>query len=247
MFSIVIPTMWKFAPFIDFLVDLVEIDLVGEIIIINNNLEATPIAEILSNSKIKLHNFSSNIYVNPAWNYGVENSKYDKICIMNDDLIYDTRIFSRVSSILTEKVGLIGIISDVDQNHVLRPQTGQISFEKIPFCEAPGLWYVPWHQMPMYGFKFPYGIGQLMFVHKNNWINIPNELQIYCGDCFIYDTQHLNGREVYGIENLWHYTPFSVTSNGVDPSFVARESPFYDKLIGNLKKDFFLNKIVNQW
>ena len=85
-FSIVVPTMWRFNLFADFLVKLVQVDAVGEIIIINNAMEAKPDHSIFAHPKIKMHDFKLNIFVNPAWNYGVSVAKYDNICIMNDDV-----------------------------------------------------------------------------------------------------------------------------------------------------------------
>lgn len=245
MFSIIIPTMWKFEPFLDFLKILTRSPLVGEIIIINNNIKNTPNSSILSNEKIKIHDFQENIFVNPAWNYGVKTSQYDLLCIMNDDLVFDVSIFDVISPILTPDVGLFGLISNVDANHKIINPSSSIKLSKIPFYEVTGVWYVPWHQLSTFNIPFPYGVGQLMFINKCNWVDIPEDLLVYCGDCFIYDTQQLAGRDVYGIENLWHYTPFSVTSNSLTKKFIEYEGPYYEKLIGNIKKDMYLKKIKN--
>lgn len=242
MFSVVIPTMWRYSPFLEFLEKLHNEILVEEIIIINNDVRNTPSTNILSLPKIKLQNLDSNIYVNPAWNLGVKLSRNKKICIMNDDIIYDLNIFNLINPLLDPSVGLMGLISKVDRHHNIINENSQVKFEQIPFYTTEGLWYIPWHLIPQYGYEFPYGIGQLMFVHKDNWYDIPSELKVFCGDCFIYDTQQLSGRKVYGIKNLWHHTPFSVTSKHISNSFIEFESPFYSQFISNYKKEIFINR-----
>jgi len=242
MFSIIVPTMWRYAPFVEFLQELTLLDLIDEIIIINNDVKNTPNSNILKSSKIKLHNVEQNIYVNPAWNLGVKLSNNKKICIMNDDIKYDLSIFSLVNTVLDDSVGLIGLISKVDRHHNIINSNQKVVLDPIPFYTAAGLWYIPWHLIPQYGHEFPYGIGQLMFVYKDNWRDIPEELKVFCGDCYIYDTQQLAGKKIFGIKNLQHYTPFSVTSKNISNSFIEFESPFYSRFISNYKKNIFIKR-----
>ena len=56
MLSVIIPTMWKYAPFLDYLEGVLEQNSVGEVIIINNNVYATPDSEVLAHEKIRMHN-----------------------------------------------------------------------------------------------------------------------------------------------------------------------------------------------
>ena len=56
MISVVVPTLWKYEPFLDFVSSLVQVGTIGEIIIINNNQSATPIHDVLSHPKVKLIN-----------------------------------------------------------------------------------------------------------------------------------------------------------------------------------------------
>ena len=50
-----------------------------------------------------------NIYVNPSWNLGIEQSSYDKFIIFNDDIIIPYNFVSQLESFLTEDKGIIGI------------------------------------------------------------------------------------------------------------------------------------------
>ena len=69
LFTFVIPTMWRYEPFVKFLTDLLDHDLVHEVIIINNDKPKTP--ELPDSPKLRLVDFGGNIYVNPSWNRGV--------------------------------------------------------------------------------------------------------------------------------------------------------------------------------
>ena len=50
-----------------------------------------------------------NIYVNPSWNLGIEESDYDKFIILNDDIIIPYNFVFELESMLTVDKGIIGI------------------------------------------------------------------------------------------------------------------------------------------
>jgi len=107
MISVVIPTMWKFRPFLQFLEDMLDSPAVGEVIIINNDAVKTPVDHVLSNPKVRMYDFGKNIYVNPAWNFGVAQSKFEMFfhrdvyipiidgldLYWGDNFIYDTLFY----------------------------------------------------------------------------------------------------------------------------------------------------------
>lgn len=201
--------MWKYLPFLQFLNDLVKIEIVDDIIIINNDINQTPNTDLLNNLKINHINFCNNIFVNPAWNYGVNVAKNKNICILNDDIIFDSRIFYRVESYLSDISGAIGI--DV----MSTPITGEI--EIVPTDS-----------------ERPYGFGSLMFIHKDTWVNIPESLQVYYGDDWIFNTASIDLRQNYLIKNLFHYSPHQVTS-GHFYHHLEKETPYYHHFINNYK------------
>jgi glycosyltransferase involved in cell wall biosynthesis len=227
-FSIVIPTMWKYKPFIGFLKDLVEFPLVDEVIIINNNSKETPDNEILKHDKIKLNDFGENIYVNPAWNLGVKQSRNKQVCIVNDDIIFDLRLFYRVNEVMTQYTGVLGLCPGVSPD---QPQfvNGSINI-------------IPWTGNRILGF------GCLMFVHQDWWIDIPPDLNVYFGDNWIFDTCIMNGRPNYLITDLLHRTPYAVTTsdqtNKFFDNFFSEEEACY-----TIHKRNYANStaIINYW
>ena len=104
--SAIIPTLWKAKDFTDHLVDVLVEDIsVGEIIIIDN----APTDFLYNHDKVSTFCLEENIYVNPSWNLGIEQSSYDKFIIFNDDIIIPYNFVSQLESFLTEDKGIVGI------------------------------------------------------------------------------------------------------------------------------------------
>ena len=192
-FSVVVPTMWRYEPFVEFLTQIVACDQVDEIILINNDTARTPRAQILSHKKIKIYDFGRNTFVNPAWNFGVHVSRNDSVCILNDDLFFDLRLFERVAAVLSEDTGVIGMCP------------GLADFNQPTYTDS-NIKISPWQGEHTFGF------GCLMFIHKSWWIDVPDSLDIFYGDNWIFDSCTVRNRTNYIITNIEHQTPYATTS-----------------------------------
>ncbi len=186
MLSVVVPTMWRHAPFVDFLEQVCAHDHVADIMIVDNCVTQRPHHAVFSNPKIHMWDLGCNIHVNPAWNLGVHVSSQDHICIMNDDIEFDTQVFSIVDDFLQPHMGLISLSAS-------EPVQGDIYLEL-------------WQGAHMFG------CGQLMFLHRKQFVDIDAELQVYCGDNWLFDHLHHNTGANYMIRNLNHHTPYACTS-----------------------------------
>jgi len=225
-YSVIIPTMWKAKQIlIPFLHKLCACEHVGEIIIVNNNANETP--KLSYDPKIKLFNFDTNIYVNPAWNFGVTVSQYDRLCIANDDISFDTRIFEILEDKLLESAGVFGICP------------GEANFNQPPITDK-SIDIMPWSGQHTFGF------GCLMFIHKLSWEKIPVGLDVYYGDNFIFDLQLLKGKTNYLITNMDFYTPFASTTSdpNITSGFLEKESIIYQDIKNNMKK-FLIDEPTN--
>ena len=89
--AVIIPTMWRSPLTIPLLASLSESPHVQEIIIIDNSPVDKPPFQL---PKIKILEQAENIYVNPAWNLGVQYTRYDLICLCNDDVAFNPSIFN---------------------------------------------------------------------------------------------------------------------------------------------------------
>jgi len=162
LWSVVIPTIWRSSYTLELLQKLNNEALVGEIILIDNApAEGSP--DLSGLHKIIHLPQRSNIYVNPAWNLGVSSAKYAQICICNDDILFNTSVFSAAAQhlLLEQKTTIIGahhesfsLESDVS-----------ISFSR-------GHWVGQ-------------GWGCVLFFQKKYWRDIPPQLKIFSGDKYI--------------------------------------------------------------
>ena len=219
--TVVVPTMWRHPPFLDFAQDFLELDVVENLIIVDNDISRRPNHPVLTNSKIKIFEFGKNIFVNPAWNLGVNNSKTDIVCILNDDLNFDIRLFNRISKFIKPDMGAIGLSNGIADFGQTTLTDGMINFE-------------PFHGQSCEGF------GNLMFIHKSTWKDIPEGLDIAYGDNFIFEQNLYNNRTNYFIVNLFHHHKASTTVNEILGSkdvrdvFWLRESLLYKDIKSKL-------------
>lgn len=164
MISVIIPTLMRVSRIYQTLIELSRCKHVGEIILIDNTINTTP---------IKLDKLihiceGKNTYVNPAWNKGVELAKYDKLCILNDDLWFDWNKLGRISDFISDDFGIIGMSPNNYSNTV-----GELKLIPTNFRST--------------------GFGCCFFIHRNNWDIIPNDLKLWCGDDWIfYRSNHQN-------------------------------------------------------
>lgn len=196
-FFVVIPTMWKYKPFGQFLIDLnayFKFTGIGRIALIDNDVGGRPDDYCADELEcVDVYEMETNVGVNPAWNFGAQIAPPNSIlCFLNDDVAFDFRIFARVAEEFVSEwrykhdIGVIGI-SPNDCNG-----DGTIKIKDSP---ANGV----------------FGFGTLFFIKKENWIPIPSTLKIYFGDNWVFDTQWRQGRQNKIITDALYYTPYAQT------------------------------------
>ena len=174
--SVVIPTMWKSEGFVHRLAKLSNIDVIGEIILIDNtsNTNILPIPKVIHIIE------GQNTFVNPAWNKGVNLAKWDKICIMNDDVEVHNELFTNVLPHITEEKGMIG----------LHEFHGTGVWEDEPGCDYNRPHTLRGNRLPFKTFEINTsrrpGFGCIWFIHKKSYLPIPHQLKIWYGDDWIY-------------------------------------------------------------
>lgn len=181
MLTVVVPTLWKFPPFPDFLSKILNNPNVHQVILVNNSIEHTPSHPVIDHPRLKMLDFGRNIFVNPSWNTGVYHSETELVCIANDDIIFDLKLFDLVIEAYQPHMGCVGL-------HGACSSQGQA-------------WLEPHQQQPCFGF------GQLMFVYQRNWVDIPPELLVFFGDNWIFDTHKKTCGTNFLISNLTYHTP----------------------------------------
>lgn len=209
MFSVIIPTMWNFEPFPKFLEDVLNHPSVGEVILFNNAVEKTPNHPALQHSKLTVVSPKENLGVNYPWNIGCKMSQYDYLCILNDDLIFDLRLFEKVKPVLGRSdTGMVGLHAGLEE------------FEQIPFTNGL-IDILEWQGVHTFSF------GCLMFVQKDHYLTIPSDLKYYYGDEWLFDMSTAIKRRNYIITNMFFYTPYAATSSKMPKINLERETEIY--------------------
>jgi len=227
-FSVIVPTMWKCKDlFLQALVEYSSNELVGEIIIINNDVANTPDWQVLSHQKVRMFNMDKNIYVNPAWNMGVELSTFEYLNIVNDDIIFDLHVYEKIQTIIKDPhVGALGIIAG--EEHFNQPLSTDYTIDFIDW--KPG--------------DCIHNFGQCMFMRKDAWTPIIEDLNIYFGDDFIFHSNFLNERKVVLVYNINYQSPCAQTTSVLPegPEFYKKEKLIYSEWYSNNPVNFdFLN------
>lgn len=210
--SIVIPTLQKR---IDVLENLVKTlnndDSIGEIIIINNLPEKSLDFDY---DKLKIITPNRNVYVNPAWNMGVDFAEYEIIGLLNDDIIIADDFCTSLIQKLPEKFGVIGYskndvipVEDIENN----PKTEEIKLNKKDFIDSC--------------------FGIAMFFKKSLYSVIPSEMKIMYGDCWIFDYFKKQGFINYEITNqkIYHFGSLTSSSKNFNP-VIENDKKVYKKL-----------------
>lgn len=174
MFSVIIPTMWYGVELERMLPLLQEQTNVGEIIIINNAAERTPQYIKDGNlTKVVVHSFGFNCFVNPSWNLGVVMAKHRYVCIMNDDVLFSPDIFNAVLPLLQTDPSPIGPVKRVFNGvHPIHREHDQIPWVGPLTIATPD--------------QPPYGWGMCLFLDKQFFKPIPTQVLIYYGDNWIW-------------------------------------------------------------
>ncbi|GAA5108193.1 hypothetical protein GCM10023339_06940 [Alloalcanivorax gelatiniphagus] len=204
-FTIVIPTLQR-SPLLRELVNrLTSAPLVHEVVIINN--ASTRLDMGLPRSRVL--DMASNIYVNPAWNLGADQARSPFIALCNDDILFDTRILDRVASRLRKGAGIIGpapaCVRDVD-------------------APAPRLRRHPIF-VPVY--ERPFAFGTLMFLERDSYVPIPDDLKVWRGDDYLFRRQTRRNFIMLGIDIQTHMSTTS-SDKAFDSVKVADMNAFHE-------------------
>lgn len=186
-FTIIIPTMWYFPKELDLMVSRYnKIIEVKEILIINNRKAGQ---FVLPYKKVRVIGTGKNMFVNPAWNLGVQEAKTDKVILANDDIKINS---IKALIVFIDHIIKIGRIIGMDTS----------CYKGI----------VPaWDTKPI--IKMNYGFGVFMAITKESYISIPKEFKVWYGDAI-----QFKNNEAVVISGCKIRTPMRGTSRKLDLS-----------------------------
>ena len=213
--SAIIPTLWKAKDFTDHLVDVLVEDIsVGEIIIIDN----APTDFFYDYDKVSTWCLEENIYVNPSWNLGIDESSYDKFIIFNDDIIIPYNFVSQLESFLTEDKGIIGI----DAPSVI----------KVPSFDGENITFLDRKIALKPITNRDWGFGIVMAGHRNSYYKIPENIRIWYGDDYLTQMNSEEGKVNYVIDDIPIFTKMSATSDLEEFNEIKNvDTLMYDRIV----------------
>ncbi len=208
--TVIIPTLQKNPLFPLLLRNLHQDPAVKEVIIIDNSTQGFA----FPSPKVKVLEMEENIFVNPAWNLGMQHCKTDYWCLMNDDVMLCPLFCSSVLQLLQPDMGTVGILSDYVNNVDL-----SIYAKPIPHANKMFLRKI---------YHLCYCFGIVMFGHKDAFTSIPEELRVFFGDNYLIYTNRARGRQNYAIAGQPLYHLGSLSSKAVE-QWCQEENPIYEK------------------
>jgi hypothetical protein len=182
---------------------------VGEIVLIDNATENKP--DLSNFDKLRVITKGENLFVNPSWKFGVQESKFNNIVLVNDDITIGdniTYLFELVSNLLRENV----VIGPSEKCYIKEESSTAIKFIKVTKKH-----------------KMNYGFGVFMFMKKSTFINtpIPNELLVWRGDRIL----HLRNK-VLCFEGINIVTRMRGTTSKINlTGFAEREKLVFNKYL----------------
>lgn len=193
-FTIVIPTLQR-SPVLPQLVDqLVSSPLVDEVLIVNNSADPAD----FGHAKCRVIDLPENIFVNPAWNLGAREARTTLLGLVNDDVLLDPTILGPIARRLARGSGIVGpaptVVRDVDEPRRRLPRRPVF--------------------LPVY--ERPYAFGTAMFMRRDDYVQIPDDLKVWRGDDYLFRRQTKRNHVMYGVDIR---TNMSTTSE--DPAFDA--------------------------
>lgn len=203
MITVIIPTLLKSN---DILLPMLDrLDTCGsveKIIVIDNTCgtfnKVLPKLTVLN---------QENLYVNPAWNKGMELCKTPYYLLLNDDVISSTSAIEACLTVCEDfpHINLVTVnTQEVDNsNQVLNylQSTDMVPYEKPDFIiqGTKHTWY-----------RFQ---GWFIFGRTSSWEPIPDCLKVFCGDNLIYFRQDTTEERIAYISNYTIYHRVSTTVN----------------------------------
>ena len=206
--SIIIPTLQKNLEFLNQLINTLVVDsAVGEIIVIDNSTKGFE----YNNDKVRVIIPDQNLFVNPSWNLGVKEAKYDYLGILNDDICIPQGFCSKIINDISEDIGIIGTNGYSMINKSYEP-------EKITDTS---------YRLEETSFT-TFNFGVMMFLHKNSFYEIPQDLKIFFGDDYLVFKNKKHHKKNFVIEDLVMYHYGSLSSNEFS-SIIKKEASLYRK------------------
>jgi hypothetical protein len=202
VYDAVVPTLQRSPHLRGLLDDLVAHPLVEEVLVVNN--AAAPLGH--GDRKVRVVQPGRNIFVNPAWNLGVAETTAPRLAIVNDDVRLPPGLLEAASGRLDRGAGLIG----ADESCFSHGPAGRAGPGGIRFRVA-------WTRSRAF--------GTCLLLDRASWVPVPDDLQVYFGDDWVFRHQH---RRNYAFSGVRLATWTGTTASSAEfAGYLAREAAVF--------------------
>ena len=205
--DLIIPTLGISPNFFSrYLPAYIDSDVISSIIIINNSCRISNIDfSIYNKAKLKVINFKTNEYVNPAWNLGVTKSKSEFICLLNDDIFISDKALLYALNLDWHHIDIVGV--SLRASYYI-PVRGPLRIRNLTIDKS----------LPL-AVQFPFqAIGSCILMKRSSYSNIPKNLKIFFGDDYLFRNSKnpviMSGSEIKGAISM------SVNAISHNPSYI---------------------------
>ena len=191
MISFVIPTLWKSELTTSLIAQFERCKYPFELIIIDN----ADTGYENHNPNIRVLSFAKNLGVNASWNLGVKEARYNYVCLLNDDIMFNVHNYIHNVKLLIQKYGDFHLVAPYDTKGSAGYFSTRISRDDEDFLKyIKGMTHKE------------FGMGCFMTFPKEVWIEIPDTLQTYYGDDVLWYSVH----NIIRSEKLWWFGGFPI-------------------------------------
>ncbi|MDO4918812.1 glycosyltransferase family 2 protein [Kocuria sp.] len=161
IFSVIIPTLQRSRELHDLVALCAAHPAVGEVLVINNAPEPLEFGR----DSVRVLQQERNIYVNPAWNLGAREARYESLAIINDDVLFDPVVLDIAAEfVLKPRRGILGLEGTFINREQATPAKLRIAGDNL------------------IGNSF----GMFMCLRKENYVPIPDDLLVWGGDDWLF-------------------------------------------------------------
>lgn len=165
--QLIIPTLWKPPGVVAVLHHYLEAEAVERLILIDNAPDQRPagVPSAMA-SKLLLLPQASNIFVNPAWNLGIEQVRDPKaiVLILNDDILLPQAVLNQLARHPWQPGDVLGLLPAAST------AASAFRLERLAYDRQRSIG----QQQP--------GFGSALVMQRETYRTIPEDLQIWFGD-----------------------------------------------------------------
>lgn len=223
MITVIMPTllMSDLTCFKQLINTLCNNKLIKEVIVVDNTLDGSFENKMGTFDKVVVIKNYKNIFVNPAWNIGVNWTMTKYYLILNDDIVITDEIINESYKAMEEndKISILTVETKENKSYedleVINNSKNEVKIKDLKNKR----------------------FGWFMMGRKSQWKNIPEGLNIYYGDDFIYKL----GRRYNNINCMlcgMYISHFTSTTTGSDlfidrKKIIKKEKKIYNKIKWN--------------